>query len=138
MLTLDLGAAMDKDQKVLDLIAEYEAEALRCTRMAERLREVLSPGASQPAAGKHVRSVVIQPPKTMHTNGEQMSTIAAAVTSLIAHGEAMHVSELVPIVSNIRGTETPRSSIESVLSRAVKERKHGLMRTGPGMFLVRK
>ncbi len=126
---------MDKDQKVLDLIAEYEAEALRCTRMAERLREALG---GQPEQTKHVRSVVIQPtPGKMHVNGEPVSALTAAVSALAAHGKPMHIKELIKVVSDIRGIETSRGFVESVLVRAIKDRKHGVWRTAPATFSVR-
>jgi hypothetical protein len=126
---------MNKDQKVLDLITEYEAEAARCTRMAQALRGALS-GAVENSQGKHVRSVVIGPTTRMHTNGEQVSTLAASINVLADHRKPMHIKDLVPMVSNLRGMETPRASIESVLVRAIKDKKHGIRRTAPGTFAV--
>ena len=128
---------MDKDQKVLDLIAEYEAEALRCTRMAERLKEALT-GYAPPEQTKHAKTVVLHAPTKMHTNGEPVSALTASVNALSSHGKPMHVKELIKVVSELRGVETSRAFVESVLVRAIKNKKHGITRTAPATFTVRR
>ena len=129
---------MDKDKQVQDLIAAYEAEAARCLGLARALRGALNGETPSAAQSKHAKTIVVGPASVMHTNGEPVSTLVAAIKALVASGAPMHVDKLVPIVSEQRGIDTPRSSVESVLSRAVKDRKHGLMRTAPGTFTVKR
>ena len=144
---------MDKDQKVLDLIAEYEAEALRCTRMAERLREALG---GQPEQTKHVRSVVIQPTSSkMHVNGDPVSALTAAVSALAGHGKPMHIKELIKVGKNtVFGKDhqfdtintysdfiqaVPIRDYEQIKSyiNQIKEGKHNVLWKGKPIYLAK-
>lgn len=123
--------------KLEDAIAELEAEAERCKRLAGELRAV-----AQHSANGGAHPVLIQPraPRAQHRlrlhNKEQKSVRTLALELLRDRGKPLHVVELVSLINERRDEPTNRAAVESQLVRALKNDKHRLRRTSPGTFAV--
>lgn len=120
--------------KLKEMIAEAEAEEARYRRLADDLRVALKRATN--GAAEHVE--VIKPRLNSYRMAEPKSTLLTAIAVLGEQPEPMHIKDLVDLVSKRRGKLTPRASIESVLVRAIKDKKFGLRRTAPGTFEVEK
>ena len=117
--------------KLKEVIDELEAEASRCLKLAGELKDII-----KRSNGSAVGHPVLVPPR--QPSGTPKSALLTAVDVLAEHGKAVHIKDLVEMVSKRRGFPTPRASIESVLVRAIKDEKFGLKRTAPGTFAVEK
>ena len=123
--------------KLKDAIAELEAEAERCTRIAGELKAVVQRSAN---GGGH--PVIIQPrtPRAQQRfnlrSKEQKSVRTLALELLRDRGKPLHLTELVALINERREEPTNRAAVESQLVRALKNDKHNLKRTAPGTFAV--
>src|SRR6266480_7331192 len=116
--------------KLDQAIAEAEADAARSLRLVADLkaaRERATNGASEnrPSLRRRLTAESIAEPK---------STLKTAIAVLREQPQPMHINELGPMVSKLRGKLTPRASLESVLVTAIKAKKFGLKRTAPGTY----
>jgi predicted oxidoreductase len=122
--------------KLQAAVAELEAEAARCKRLAQELRDVIQRSASSsgqslpaPARAGRQRGLDFQ-------QRAQKSVLVLAVETLLEQQKPMHVDALVPLINAKRTVETNRAAVESQLVRAIKSGKHGVRRTAPGTFAV--
>lgn len=111
---------------------ELRAEAARCIRTAEELEGIVQRSGSN---GSKPPPVLIQP-RTSRVETPPKSALLTAIDVLKEQGTDVHIKSLVDLVSKRRGIPTARASIESVLVRAIKDKKFGLKRTAPGTFAV--
>ena len=113
--------------KLKEAIREAEAEAARAIRLVGDLKGALQRATN--GATDH----------PMHNSpADPMSTLKTALAVLDEQRQPVHIKDLVDLVSKRRGKLTPRASIESVLVRAIKDKRFGLKRTAPGTFEVEK
>jgi hypothetical protein len=134
---------MDTTRKLRELIAEYRAEAAKCTAAADDLEAVLK--RTMNGSGDHAVKIrgrrMVEKPKLVfpkHSPIDAKSALLTAVDVLMEEGKPIHITDLVDLVSKKRGKLTPRASVESVLVRAYKDGKFGVDRTAPGTYAVKK
>ncbi len=128
---------MDTTSKLKEMIEEAEAEAARQLRLAEDLKVALKRATN----GTAEHAPLIPPRLKLKHRLEPVDPKSALRTAIDVLGEQhqpTHIKDLVDLVSRRRGKLTPRASIESVLVRAIKDKKYGLRRTAPGTFEVEK
>lgn len=120
--------------KLQEAVKELEAEGARCLRLADELKAVIRRSAN--GATPPVIPVVGKRPPPGRTTNNSFLTLAVEVLRDVKR--PIHISELVPMVAEKRGTETSRSQVESALVRGMRggKLKSVIKRTGPGTFAV--
>jgi hypothetical protein len=121
--------------KLQEAVKELEAEGARCLRLADELKAVIRRSANGAAVlGTDAPKRPLIPPR----RSTNTSFLTLAVEVLREVKRPIHISELVPMVAEKRGTTTSRSQIESALVRgmAAGKLKNVIKRTGPGTFTV--
>jgi len=122
--------------KLQDAIAELEAEAERCKRLASELKGVVERYTH--GGGRSAQPKTLIPPRAQHRlnlrHREQKSVRTLALEILRAQQKPIHVDELVRLVNEQRTDPTRRSAVESQLVRSMK--RFGVRRTAPGTFTV--
>ena len=127
--------------KLQGAVAELEAEAERCKRLADELRAVIkrsTHGASLPlpAEGKASHFVPGQRRLRLRHREGQKSVRALALEILKKQHKPVHVDDLVGMINAEREDPTNRAAVESQLTRVLAKKILGLKRTAPGTFAV--